>query len=119
MLLLAALIVGQVLDLVPLLRTASLPIVVICLAGEGFARALTSEGPCIAAWRALITLATAVAIVLLSRATGILALTVRYPEIVLLEIAAVIALSVFLDFRVFESRDPAPEASSPPSGGIV
>ncbi len=105
--LIAVLLVGRGFDIESLVRAASVPIVVICLAAEGFARVLSNEGTRVAIWRAGVTIATAIAIVVAADVTALGQHTLAYPEIVLAEIAAILVVSSLLDARLFESRDPA------------
>lgn len=105
------LLVGRGFQIESFVRAVSVPIVVICLAAEGFARLLSNEGTRVALWRAGVTIATAVAIVLVADVTDLGELTLVYPEIVLAQIAAILVVSSFLDRRIFESLDPGAKAS--------
>ena len=93
-----------------LTRAVYFPLVVLCLAADGFARVLTREGLRPALWRGFTTLAVAVALHAVAMWPDFLDLTLRFPETMLVELGAILVVSQSLALRWLESWNPA----SPP-----
>jgi hypothetical protein len=89
-----------------LLHVVSLPIVVLCLMGEGLAKTLAREGPRSALWRGAMTALLAVVITLLTLIPGFRDLLLRYPELLVLQIGVIVLVSRLLDFRLLEWMNP-------------
>lgn len=85
---------------------ASLPIVVLCLMGEGLAKTLAREGPRSALWRGTMTALVAVVITLLSQVPGFRELLLRYPELLVLQIGCIVVVSKLLNLRLLEWMNP-------------
>lgn len=89
-------------------RLAYFPVVVLTLAGEAFAGTLRREGIRSALWRATATSLVAAFIAALAGVPLFQDALVRFPEVELWCLAAVILTSRLLAFRVFQSLNPAP-----------
>ncbi|MBM4019341.1 MAG: hypothetical protein FJ288_13635 [Planctomycetes bacterium] len=85
---------------------ASLPIVVLCLMGEGLAKTLAREGWRSALWRGAMTALLAVVIALLSEVPGIRNLLLQYPELLVLQIGCIVFIAKFLNLRLLEGINP-------------
>ena len=85
---------------------ASLPIVVLCLMGEGLAKTLTREGPRSALWRGAMTALLAVVITLLSEIPGFTSLLLHYPELLVLQVGCIVFIAKSLDLRLLEFLNP-------------
>ena len=85
---------------------ASLPIVVLCLMGEGLAKTLTREGPRSALWRGAMTALLAVVITLLSEIPGFTSLLLHYPELLVLQVGCIVFIAKFLNLRLLEWINP-------------
>ena len=112
---LALVLLGRALEFEVLSRAGHLPIVVLCLASDGFARALANEGVASALWRAGVTLACAFLVLGLLAVPGLEAALLRWPELVLVEVAALLVVPQALDLRLLEHWNPA--ASADPGSG--
>jgi hypothetical protein len=100
------LVAGAVLKETALLHVASLPIVVLCLMGEGLARTLTREGVPSALWRGTMTALLAVAITAISEIGAVRGLLIEYPEVLILQIGCVLFIARFMNFRLIEWVNP-------------
>ena len=89
-----------------LLHVVSLPIVVLCLMGEGLAKTLRREGPRAALWRGAMTALLAVIITLLTLIPGFRDVLLRYPELLVLQIGVIVLISRLLDFRLLAWINP-------------
>ncbi|MHC4717815.1 MAG: 7TM domain-containing protein [Planctomycetota bacterium] len=87
---------------------AYFPIVVLCLAGEGFARTLAKEGMRSALWRGGATVLLAVLIALISGTGTFGQILSRHPELLISQIACVIVISEYLNWRLLEGLNPKP-----------
>ncbi len=108
MILLLALLASNALGYKSLQKVAYFPIVVLCLTGEGFARTLIKEGRRSAIWRGAMTVAVAVLITWISATETFTWLLLRFPEMIVLQIAGIIAISEYANWRLLESLVPAP-----------
>ncbi|MCG8544416.1 MAG: hypothetical protein MJE12_09430 [Alphaproteobacteria bacterium] len=102
------LLAGKWFDLAGLLALAHFPVVVLCLAAEAFARTLSGEGVRSAAWRGMLTGATALLIALLIAAPGVLPVLVAHPELVLMMIGLAALIGRHLAFRALDHLNPKP-----------
>ena len=103
-----ALVAGQWLKLDNLHQVAYFPIVVLCLTGDGFARTLSREGLRSALWRGAMTALVAVLITALWGIPGFVTVLIRFPELLILEVGLIIAISEFFGFRLFQTINPVP-----------
>ena len=87
----------------------SLPIVVLCLMGEGLAKTLAREGPRSALWRGAMTALLAVVITLLTEIPGFRNLLLHYPELLILQVGCIVFIAKFLNVRLLEWMNPPPK----------
>ena len=92
---------------------ASLPIVVLCLMGEGLAKTLTREGPRSALWRGAMTALLAVVIALLTEVPGFRAFLLSYPELLVLQVGGIVFIAKVLNLRLLESMNPRVRNGAP------
>jgi hypothetical protein len=85
---------------------ASLPIVVLCLMGEGLAKTLAREGWRSALWRGAMTALLAVVITLLTQIPGFRNLLLHYPELLILQVGCIVFIAKFLNVRLLEWMNP-------------
>jgi hypothetical protein len=107
-LVIATVLMSRLAGLDSLLRVAFIPIVVLCLVAESFAKTLNNEGPRSAVWRAVTTVLAALAIGALAALPGLLDLLVEFPELVLLALAMVVLVGTHLDYRLLAFLNPEP-----------
>jgi D-alanine-D-alanine ligase len=88
-------------------RVAYFPIVVLCLAGDGFAIKLNKEGPASALWRGATTAGVAVLITWLSRIPGFDRFLLSFPELVIHLVVWMILVSEYFDLRLLAWLNPA------------
>lgn len=98
--------VGDWLHVNILQTIAYLPIVVLCLVADAFGRTVKSEGIRSALWRALMTAMVAVALSLLAKSREVRELVLRYPELLVAQIGAIIFISLNMDWRLLERLNP-------------
>jgi hypothetical protein len=91
-----------------LLHVVSMPIVVLCLMGEGLARTLRREGRISALWRGSMTALLAVAIAALTLVPGFLGLLLAYPELLVFQVGLIVVIARLLDFRLLAWINPKP-----------
>lgn len=97
----------------PRLGTAALwrvvfsPVVVLGLSAEGFARTLERESLRAALWRATTTLVVAIIIALVLSLPGLQMVLLRFPELIVAQIAGIVLISEFLDLRLLQEYDAA------------
>lgn len=103
-----ALISSQWLDVYALNRVAYFPIVVLCLTGDGFSRTLRREGIRSAMFRGTTTAAAAVVFTWGASIPGFHETLIRFPELLVLELALIILIPKYLGYRMFNSLNPAP-----------
>jgi hypothetical protein len=101
-----ALLLCDWLGLKSLQGVAYFPIVVICLMAEGFATTLSREGYRSALWRGGMTALVAVLIALASSSNEARTLFLRYPELLLVDIGAIIVIGRYLDLRLLKAINP-------------
>ena len=100
------LIIGEAFGVRELINAAYFPIVVLTLAGGAFGTTLKKEGAPSACWRAGSTAAAATIITLISMIPWLQQVMLRYPELMLLFLAAMIVSSKLLAFRVLQFLNP-------------
>lgn len=101
---LSIVLAGQALGAALLERAAYLPIIVLCLAADGFARTLNNEGLVSALWRAGVTLATLIHLDF--SIPGVSGTLLAHPELVLVEIGVLMIVSQFGRFGWLEGLNP-------------
>jgi len=106
MTMLVALLLSTWLDAKPLGQVAYLPIIVLCLISEGFAKTLQREGQRSALWRGAMTALVAVIITLLYQIHGFQRLFLCFPELLILEIGCIIVMAEYLDLRLLGRWNP-------------
>lgn len=99
-------LVGRAFHWQALTRAGYFPIVVLSLTAEGFASTLRREGARSALWRGFATVALGVFIAELSAVRGFEATLFDFPELLLVEVALMLATAEFLNFRAFASPNP-------------
>jgi len=90
-------------------RTAYFPVVVLCLTGEGFSRALTREGTRSAMWRGAMTVLLAVLFTLLTEIHALQQLLLRFPELLIVQIGCVVVIAEYFDLRLLQWMNPVPQ----------
>jgi D-alanine-D-alanine ligase-like ATP-grasp enzyme len=78
------------------------PVIILALMAEGIAGTLDQNRPATAAWRLGWTLALALLLYGLMNFSPLLKLLLRAPELMLLQIIAIVFISEFLDFRLLQ-----------------
>lgn len=114
----ALVIAGNAFDIDELGRAVYFPIIVLCLAAEGFARVLTEEGKVTAVWRGCTTLGAAVVIEMVHEIPGLFELQLQYPEGIFILIAAMIVVGKGMDFRLLEGLNPRSRPVGTPGRGL-
>jgi hypothetical protein len=82
------------------------PIVVLCLIGEAVAKAMRSEGATVGVWRASMTAIGAVVVTAVASIAGLRDLLLHYPELMLVETAAIAFVARFCAWRLFAWLNP-------------
>jgi D-alanine-D-alanine ligase len=81
---------------------AFFPVIILALMAEGIAGTLDQKRPATAAWRLGWTLALALLLYALMNFAPFLKLLLRAPELMLLQIVAIVLVSEYLDFRLLQ-----------------
>jgi D-alanine-D-alanine ligase len=114
-LMICAVLAASWLGLESLQRVAYFPVVVLCLAGDGFAIKLNHEGLASALWRGATTAGVAVLITGISNITGVDRFLLSYPELVIHLVVWMILVSEHFDLRLLAWLNPAvPQDDEPP-----
>jgi len=87
-------------------RVAYFPIVVLCLTGDAFAKTVAKEGVWSALWRGGMTAFVAVLLTGLSHLEWLRGLLLAYPELLVLQIGGIVAVSEYLDLRLLQWLNP-------------
>ena len=103
-----AMLVGLAIGVPHIERVAFFPVVVLTLTGDAFATTLRREGPRSAVWRASATVCVALLITAMASVGTVQDVLVRYPELVLVILAAVIGVCKFASLRLFQHLNLAP-----------
>jgi hypothetical protein len=82
------------------------PIVVLCLIGEAVAKAIRTDGAAVGVWRASMTAAAAVVVTTVASVAGLRDLLLQYPELMLVETAAIAIVARFCAWRVLARLNP-------------
>ena len=99
-------VVGRLLGASSLNRLIYFPIFALCLTGEGFARTLKKEGTISAFWRGGFTVLVAVLITLAAQSDLLRNFLMHYPEMLIVQVAAIILIAEVFDLRLFQSFNP-------------
>jgi hypothetical protein len=83
-----------------------LPIVVLCLIADAFARTMNAEGLCSALWRGTITVLAALLLATVSQIPWLSDLFLTYPELLISQVGGIVFISRFLDWRLLERFNP-------------
>jgi 7 transmembrane helices usually fused to an inactive transglutaminase len=89
---------------------AYFPVVVLCLVSEAFARTIKTEGVGRGLWRGSMTVLVAILISLLSGNSVLSHLLLNYPELLIMQIAAIIVISKYGAWHLLQRLDPPPAA---------
>ncbi len=84
----------------------SLPLVVLCLIADAFARTIKKEGLASAAWRGATTAAIAALLTVLADLPQLRRLLLAYPELLIAQIGCIVVISKFLAFRCLKALNP-------------
>jgi len=79
------------------------PVIILAMLAEGIAATVARDDACTAAWRAASTIGLAFVIALVSWIPAVREAALRFPELVLTQLAAIVFISQFLDFRLLET----------------
>lgn len=109
-LIVATFIIGRWYQIESLQQAVHFPIVVLCLTGDGFVNTLRREGSLSAIWRGGMTALAAVALTMLASVHGVTTLLLANPELTFIEIALLIIMSKYFDFRLLEKWNPPAKA---------
>lgn len=107
MFVIATVLTGGWLEVGSLIDVAFFPIVVLCLAAESFAKALSQEGARSAVWRAGTTTLAALGIVGLAAIPGLVSTLSGNPELLIAHIGLVMLIATYLDLRLFADMNPS------------
>lgn len=105
----AAMIMVGGLFLGPWLRSDTLwsfaffPVIILALLAEGIADTLVRDDALTAAWRAGWTIALALLIAFISQIPAVRDFALRFPELILTQLVAIVFISEFLDFRLLQN----------------
>src|SRR5262249_404479 len=113
-------LVGSWLQKSSLFNVAHFPIVVLVLVGEKVAVSIRRDGAWCGVWRAATTARIGVALTSIASIPGVPRLLLGHPELLLVEIAPIVIISTFCDWRLLERFNPKPRriaAAEIPGGG--
>lgn len=83
-----------------------LPIVVLCLIADAFARTMKTEGTRSALWRSAMTALVAVLLAGLVKIPGLQQVLLHYPELLMAQIGGIMVVSRFMNWRLLERFNP-------------
>jgi uncharacterized protein with transglutaminase domain len=87
-------------------RLAYFPIIALSLTCESFAKLLDDKGVAEAVWRAAATIGVGLAITGAASIPGAMPAMLRFPELLLAQTACVLLIAGFLNYRLFEGKNP-------------
>lgn len=105
----AAIIMVGALFLGPWLRSdmlwsfAFFPVIILAMLAEGIADTLARDNALTAAWRAGWTIVLALLIAFISQIPAVRDFALRFPELILTQLVAIVFISEFLDFRLLQN----------------
>lgn len=100
-----ALLAGPRLQMESMWSVTFFPVIVLALLAEGIARTVEREGTRSAYWRTFTTLTVAFLVASISRVLPIREILLEFPELCLVQIAAIPLVSEFLDLRLLQEWD--------------
>lgn len=103
-----AVMIGDWSDTEILHRVAYFPMIVLCLIAEAMAKTLAEEGMASALWRGATTALVGVLLAGLAAIPGLAPFMVRYPETLIIEIAAIVLIAQRFDWRLLQGLNPKP-----------
>lgn len=115
----SAILVASWLHLDALQRVAFLPVVVLCLTGDGVARTINKEGFGTALWRGGMTALVAAVITLLTRLPHSTGMLMELPELLFLQLGLMVVISEFFDLRLLQNWGPSSKTDIETSGQRV
>jgi D-alanine-D-alanine ligase len=99
----AGLLLGPWLRSETLWSFAFFPVIILAMLAEGVAGTIARDDAWTAAWRAASTILLALVIAFVSWIPAVREAALRFPELMLTQLVAVVFISEFLDFRIFET----------------
>lgn len=99
----AGLLLGPWLRSETLWSFAFFPVIILAMLAEGVGGTLERDDAWTAAWRAASTILLAFLIAIVSWIPAVREAALRFPELMLTQLVAVVFISEFLDFRIFET----------------
>ena len=99
----AGLLLGPWLQSETLWSFGFFPVIILAMLAEGIAATIARDDGWTAAWRAAWTIALAFVIALVSWTPALREALLRFPELILTQLAAIVFVSQFLDLRLLES----------------
>lgn len=102
MIMVGGLLLGPWLGSNTLWSFAFFPVIILAMLAEGIASTLARDDAWTAAWRAGWTILLALLIALISWIPAVREVLLRFPELILMQLVAIIFVSEFLDFRLLE-----------------
>jgi D-alanine-D-alanine ligase len=99
----AGLLLGPSLRSETLWSFAFFPVIILAMLAEGVAGTIARDDAWTAAWRAASTILLAFVIAFVSWIPAVREAALRFPELMLTQLVAVVFISEFLDFRIFET----------------
>lgn len=103
LLMVAGLLLGPWLRSETLWSFAFFPVIILAMLAEGVAGTIARDDAWTAAWRAASTILLALVIAFVSWIPAVREAALRFPELMLTQLVAVVFVSEFLDFRIFET----------------
>lgn len=102
---LGALIVAPLLRAPAVWNLAFFPVIVLGLLAEGIARSMERDSPAAASWRAATTIVLAFLIAFVCWSSGVRAVMLQFPELVVTQVVGIILVSEYLDLRLLQDWD--------------
>ena len=96
---------GRSWHLVWMERLSYFPLIALCLTSDSFAKMLDTDGPVEAVWRAITTTAVGLVIAGIASIHGVMQTLIRFPELLIAQIACVLFISEFMNYRLYENRN--------------
>lgn len=97
--------------LAPWLRSSAMwgigffPVIVLGLLAEGIAKTLDNGSGIVAVWRTGMTIGIALLLAVIAQVPALREVSLRFPELVLTQVVAVVLISEFLDLQLFQDLD--------------
>lgn len=107
MIMVAASVLGPWLRSESVWSVAFFPVIILAMLAEGIARTIEADNALLAVWRTLWTLIIAFIIAVISQSATIREIVVHFPEVMLTQLIAIVFVSEFFDFRLFQGWAPS------------